>query len=66
MNGKKQSDHFNNYWLQEIKFAEGKNIPERIKLMGVEWTAEQPNYGFAEPESEIIRHGKLMKSKLLF
>ncbi len=35
---------------------------EHVKLMGVEWTAgSNPNFGFAEPASEIIRHGKLMK-----
>lgn len=35
---------------------------EHIKLMGVEWTAgSNPNFGFAEPASEIIRNGKLMK-----
>jgi beta-galactosidase len=35
---------------------------EHVKLMGVEWTAgSNPNFGFAEPASEIVRHGKLMK-----
>lgn len=35
---------------------------EHVKLMGVEWTAgSNPNFGFAEPASEIIRNGKLMK-----
>ena len=65
MNGKKASDHISTIiGFREIKFAEGKTYlnGERIKLMGVEWTAgSNPNYGFAEPESEIIRHGKLMK-----
>lgn len=33
-----------------------------VKLMGVEWTAgSNPNFGFAEPASEILRQGKLMK-----
>ncbi|MFN8252797.1 MAG: glycoside hydrolase family 2 TIM barrel-domain containing protein [Ferruginibacter sp.] len=65
MNGKKASDHISTtIGFREIKFADGKTYlnGERIKLMGVEWTAgSNPNYGFAEPESEIIRHGKLMK-----
>jgi beta-galactosidase len=35
---------------------------EHVKLMGVEWTAgSNPDFGFAEPDSEIIRNGKLMK-----
>lgn len=35
---------------------------EHVKLMGIEWTAgSNPNFGFAEPASEIIRNGKLMK-----
>ena len=66
----KKSDHISTtIGFREIKFADGKTYlnGERIKLMGVEWTAgSNPNYGFAEPESEIIRHGKLMKSKLYF
>jgi beta-glucuronidase len=50
--------------FREIKFVNGQTFlnGERIRLMGVEWTAgSNPNYGFAEPVSEIIRHGKLMK-----
>jgi beta-glucuronidase len=65
LSGKKASDHISTtVGFREIKFSEGKTYlnGERIKLMGVEWTAgSNPNYGFAEPESEIIRHGKLMK-----
>ncbi len=65
LNGKKASDHISTtVGFREIKFAEGKTYlnGERIKLMGVEWTVgSNPNYGFAEPESEIIRYGKLMK-----
>lgn len=35
---------------------------EAVKLMGVEWTAgSNPQYGFAEPAAEIIRHAQLMK-----
>ena len=50
--------------FREVKFEKGKTYlnGERVKLMGVEWTAgSNPDYGLAEPESEIIRHGKLMK-----
>jgi beta-glucuronidase len=36
---------------------------ERIKLMGVEWTAgSNPNFGFAESDSLIVAMGKLMKN----
>ncbi len=36
---------------------------ESVKLMGVEWSAgSNPNFGFAEPDAEIIRHCKLMKN----
>lgn len=35
---------------------------ERVKLMGVEWTAgSNPDYGFAETDSVILANGKLMK-----
>lgn len=35
---------------------------ERVKLMGVEWTAgSNPNYGFAETDSVILANCKLMK-----
>jgi len=35
---------------------------ERIKLMGVEWTAGSiPDYGFAEADSVILSQCKLMK-----
>jgi beta-galactosidase len=50
--------------FREIKFVNGQTHlnGERIKVMGVEWTAgSNPDFGFAEPASEIIRHGKLMK-----
>lgn len=53
-----------NIGYREIAFRNGQTFlnGERIKLMGVEWTAgSNPNFGFAEPEQEIIRHGKLMK-----
>ncbi|MGB3005527.1 MAG: glycoside hydrolase family 2 TIM barrel-domain containing protein [Chitinophagaceae bacterium] len=65
INGKKETDIISaNIGFRDIKFTEGKTYlnGERIKLMGVEWTAgSNPNYGFAEPVSEIIRHGELMK-----
>ena len=53
-----------NIGFREIAFRNGQTFlnGERIKLMGVEWTAgSNPNFGFAEPEQEIIRYGKLMK-----
>ena len=71
-NGIKAIDKIScNVGFKELKFT---NLPtgqaggqtflngEHIKLMGVEWTAgSNPDYGFAEPVSEIIRHGQLMK-----
>ena len=63
--GKKATDKIScNVGFKEMKFVNGQTFlnGERIKLMGVEWTAgSNPNYGFAEPVSEIIRYGKLMK-----
>lgn len=53
-----------NIGFRDIKMLNGQFFlnGEHVKLMGVEWTAgSNPNYGFAEPPSEIIRHGKLMK-----
>lgn len=50
--------------FRQIKFENGKTYlnGEHVKLMGVEWTAgSNPNFGFAEPDTEIIRMGKLMK-----
>lgn len=50
--------------FREIKFEKGKFTlnGEVIKLMGVEWTAgSNPDFGFAEPDSQIIAMGKLMK-----
>ncbi|MDQ6609962.1 MAG: beta-galactosidase, partial [Bacteroidota bacterium] len=50
--------------FREIKFVKGQTFlnGERVKLMGVEWTAgSNPDYGFAEPDSLIIAMGKLMK-----
>jgi beta-glucuronidase len=51
--------------FREVKFVNGQTYlnGERIKLMGVEWTAgSNPDYGFAEPDSLIIAMGKLMKN----
>jgi beta-galactosidase len=53
-----------NIGFRELKFVNGQTFlnGERIKLMGVEWTAgSNPDYGFAEPDSLIIAMGKLMK-----
>jgi beta-glucuronidase len=66
MNGKKAVDKIGaDVGFREIKFVKGQTFlnGERIKLMGVEWTAgSNPNFGFAEPDTEIIRMGKLMKN----
>ncbi len=65
LNGKKISDHIaTTVGFREIKFADRKIYlnGERIKLMGVEWTAgSNPDYGFAETDSVILSQGKLMK-----
>ena len=53
-----------NIGFRELKFVNGQTFlnGERIKLMGVEWTAgSNPNFGFAESDSVIIAMGKLMK-----
>lgn len=54
-----------NTGFRSITFANGKTYlnGERVKLMGVEWTAgSNPNFGFAEPDSQIVAMGKLMKN----
>ncbi len=65
MNGKKAVDKISaNVGFREIKFENGSTFlnGEKVKLMGVEWTAgSNPDFGFAEPDTEIIRMGKLMK-----
>jgi beta-galactosidase len=65
LQGKKAVDKIStNIGFREIRFNKGQTFlnGERIKMMGVEWTAgSNPDYGFAEPVSEIIRQGKLMK-----
>ena len=53
-----------NVGFREIKFENGKTFlnGERIKLMGVEWTAgSNPDYGFAETDYIILSQCKLMK-----
>lgn len=65
MKGNKAVDKIStNTGFRELKFTNGQTFlnGERIKLMGVEWTAgSNPNYGFAETDSVIIAMGKLMK-----
>jgi beta-galactosidase len=65
MDGKKTSDQISaNVGFRDLKFVKGQTFlnGERVKLMGVEWTAgSNPNFGFGEPDTEIIRMGKLMK-----
>lgn len=54
-----------NIGFREFTFVNGQTFlnGERVKLMGVEWTAgSNPNFGFAETDAEIIRHAKLMKN----
>ncbi|MEO6133956.1 MAG: sugar-binding domain-containing protein, partial [Ginsengibacter sp.] len=54
-----------NVGFRELKFVKGKTLlnGEQVKLMGVEWTAgSNPDLGFAEPDTAIIRMGKLMKN----
>ncbi len=65
LNGRKAVDKISaNTGFREVKFEGGKTYlnGERVKLMGVEWTAgSNPDYGFAEPAAEIKRQGQLMK-----
>ncbi|MGN6165739.1 MAG: glycoside hydrolase family 2 protein [Flavisolibacter sp.] len=65
INGKKATDKIStNVGFREVKFVNGQTFlnGERIKLMGVEWTAgSNPDFGFAETDSVIIAMGKLMK-----
>jgi beta-galactosidase len=65
MNGGKAVDKITaNTGFKDFRFIDGKTFlnGEHIKLMGIEWTAgSNPNYGFAEPDKEIIRFAKLMK-----
>ncbi|UOG77371.1 hypothetical protein MTX78_23795 (plasmid) [Hymenobacter tibetensis] len=65
LSGRKAVDRISaNTGFREVKFEDGKTYlnGERVKLMGVEWTAgSNPDYGFAEPVAEIKRQGRLMK-----
>lgn len=65
LQGKTKADKISaNVGFRQFEFVNGQTFlnGERIKLMGVEWTAgSNPNFGFAETKEEIIRHGKLMK-----
>ncbi|MBA4257800.1 MAG: beta-galactosidase [Chitinophaga sp.] len=50
--------------FRRLEFINGQTHlnGERIKLMGVEWTAgSNPDYGFAETDSVILANCKLMK-----
>lgn len=66
LEGKKAVDKISaDIGFREFKFENGQTFlnGERVKLMGVEWTAgSNPDFGFAETAEEIIRHGKLMKA----
>jgi len=65
LNGKTATDKVSAVvGFREIKMEQGKTYlnGERIKLMGVEWTAgSNPDYGFAESDSIIVSQCKLMK-----
>lgn len=65
MKGNKAVDKIStNTGFRELKFTNGQTFlnGERIKLIGVEWTAgSNPDFGFAESDSVIIAMGKLMK-----
>lgn len=65
LNGKKSTDKLSAFvGFREIKMQNGKMYlnGERVKWMGVEWTAgSNPNFGFAETDSLIWSQGKLMK-----
>ncbi|GGK72602.1 glycoside hydrolase family 2 protein [Rufibacter glacialis] len=65
LNGRKAVDKVTtDVGFREIRFENGKTYlnGEHIKMMGVEWTAgSNPDYGLAEPKSEIIKHARMMK-----
>lgn len=65
LNGRKATDKITtNVGFRELKFENGRTFlnGERVKLMGVEWTAgSNPDFGFAETDSVIVAMGKLMK-----
>lgn len=50
--------------FRDFRFKDGKTYlnGEHVKLMGIEWTAgSNPDFGFAETDDEILKHGRLMK-----
>jgi len=65
LDGRKAVDKIStNIGFREVKFVNGQTFlnGERVKLMGVEWTAgSNPDFGFAETDSLILAMGKLMK-----
>jgi beta-galactosidase len=65
LNNKKATDKIStSIGFREIRFDKGRTFlnGERIKLMGVEWTAgSNPDFGFAESDSLIRSQCKLMK-----
>jgi beta-glucuronidase len=66
MDGKNEIDKITtDIGFRDVRFVNGQTFlnGERVKLMGVEWTAgSNPDMGFAEPDTAIIRMGKLMKN----
>ena len=65
LDGKKAVDKISaNVGFRELKFVNGQTYlnGEKVKLMGVEWTAgSNPNFGLAETKADILRNCKLMK-----
>lgn len=51
--------------FKDLQMKEGQIFlnGEPVKLMGTEWTAgADPRYGFAEPDSIILKHCKMLKA----
>lgn len=65
MNGNRVTDQVStSFGFREVKLLQGKIYlnGERVKLMGVEWTAgSNPDYGLAETDSVILSQCRLMK-----
>jgi beta-galactosidase len=64
-NGKAVDKVTTNLGFKLLKMQHGQIFlnGEAIKVMGTEWTAgSDPNYGFAEPDSIIIKHCKMLKA----
>ncbi len=70
LNGKKAVDKISaNVGFRELKFVNGQTFlnGEKVKLMGVEWTAgSNPNFGLAETKAEILRNCKLKDVNAIF